>query len=72
MEKDIFKPQLFLNPVSSAVLPELTPLEESVKFVTSSVLPALVQPATAFLAQLVKSSTREDAGLNVPLFLFKE
>ena len=72
MVKVIFKPQLFLNHVFSAVLLELTLLVEFVKFVTSNVLLALVQLQTVFPALLVKSFTVEDVGLNALLFLFKK
>ena len=65
MEKDIFKPQLSLNLVSSAVLMELTQLEEFARFVTSNAPLALAQLLTVFHALLVKSSTKEDVGLNV-------
>ena len=72
MEKDIFKLQLFLNHVSSAVLLELILKEEFVKFVTSSVQLVLVLLQTVFLVLLVKFSTREDVGLNAQQFLFRK
>ena len=72
MEKDIFKLQLFLNHVSSAVLLELILKEEFVKFVTSSVQLVLVLLQTVFLVLLVKFSTREDVGLNAQQFLLRK
>ena len=51
---------------------ELTPLEEFVRFVTSDVPLALDQLLTAFPVLQVKFSTKEDAGLNVLLFLFRK
>ena len=51
---------------------ELTPLEEFVKFVTSDVLLVLGQLPTVSHVLQVKFSTKEDAGLNVLLFLFRK
>ena len=54
------------------MLPEPTQWEESARSATSSVPPASAQPQTAFLVLRVKSSTKEDAGRNAPLFPSKE
>ena len=53
-------------------MPELTPLEEFVKSVTSDVPLALDQLPTVSHVLQVKFSTKEDVGLNVLLFLFRK
>ena len=60
--------QLKLNLVFLHVLTAPLQAKESVKFATSDVLLASDQPPTASLALLVKSSTKEAAGLPAPPF----
>jgi hypothetical protein len=68
-DRDTFRPPQSPNLASSAVWKAPTLKAVSARSATSDAPHAWAQLATAFLALPIRSSTREDAGLNVPLFL---